>query len=438
MQMNDYSFGEALYRYRKAAKLTQDALAEKLGVTAKAVSKWENGAAKPTTEALRKLAAVFGVSVESLLSLREDTVKKSISMIVLTGGPCAGKTTALSWIQNNLPQYGYTVLFVPETATELIGGGVTPQGCASNLDYQLCQMQLQLEKERIFRQAAQSMPAEKILIVCDRGAIDNKAYMSDLDFLRLCDTLHTNEIELRDRYDAVFHLVTAAKGASDAYTTANNTARRETPEQAAALDDKLIAAWTGHPHLRVIDNSTTFEGKLKRLLREILSFLGEPEPLEIERKFLIEYPDVKRLAAQPTCRKVDIIQTYLKAGADEEVRVRQRGENGHYTYYQTRKRTITGMKRVEVESRLTQEEYLRLLMNADTERRQIRKTRYCLLYENQYFEIDVYPFRNDWAIAEIELSDETQSIVFPKEIKVIKEVTDDPSYKNAALAKQQP
>ena len=74
-------------------------------------------------------------------------------------------------------------------------------------------------------------------------------------------------------------------------------------------------------------------------------------------------------------------------------------------------------------------------MDADTTKRQIRKTRYCLTYENQYFEIDIYPFWNDKAIAEIELSDENAKIVFPKEIRVIKEVTDDDSYKNASLAK---
>ncbi len=151
MHMNDYPFGELVYQYRKSAGLTQAALAEQLGVTAKAVSKWENGAAKPTTNTIRKLAVVFGVSVEALLTQKEKPMKKEITMIVLTGGPCAGKTTAMSWMQNNLPQYGYKVLFVPETATELIGGGVTPWECGSNLEYQLCQMQLQLEKERVFR-----------------------------------------------------------------------------------------------------------------------------------------------------------------------------------------------------------------------------------------------------------------------------------------------
>ena len=86
------------------------------------------------------------------------------------------------------------------------------------------------------------------------------------------------------------------------------------------------------------------------------------------------------------------------------------------------------------ERRLSQAEYLRLLMEADTTKRQIRKNRYCLTYENQYFEIDIYPFWEDKAIVEIELSDESAVIQFPEEIKVIKEVTDDESYKNASLA----
>ena len=55
--------------------------------------------------------------------------------------------------------------------------------------------------------------------------------------------------------------------------------------------------------------------------------------------------------------------------------------------------------------------------------------------ENQYFEIDVYPFWKDKAIVEIELRDENVPIVFPDMLKVIREVTDDESYKNASLAK---
>lgn len=416
--------------------MTQAQLARSLGVTNKAVSKWETGKSKPAIQTIRKLAVLFGLSVDELLQKREGDKHMNITKIVITGGPCAGKTTAMSWIQNYFTKLGYRVLFVPETATELITGGVAPWTCGANTDYQKCQMKLQIEKEKIFSQAAATMPAEKILIVCDRGTLDNKAYMTDLEFACVLEALDCNLVELRDHYDAVFHLVTAAKGAEQFYTTANNTARTETPEQAAALDDKLIAAWTGHPHLRIIDNATDFESKLKRLISEISSFLGEPEPFEIERKFLIEYPDLAALEKLPNCQRVEIIQTYLIAPEGEETRVRQRGIDGNYIYIQTTKRKTSELKRVEVERRLTKDEYLRLLMEADPNCRPIRKTRYCLTHGNQYFEIDVYPFWDHQAIMELELNSEEEEIHFPDQIKVIREVTDDSSYKNASLARR--
>ncbi len=358
-----------------------------------------------------------------------------ITKIVITGGPCAGKSTAMSWVQNAFTQMGYAVLFVPETATELITGGVAPWTCSSNEDFQKCLLHLQIEKEIVFKQAAEAMKASKVLIVCDRGAMDNRAYMNNEEFAHVLEYLGTNEIELRDSYDAVFHLVTAAKGAEEFYTTANNSARTETIAEAVELDDKLIAAWTGHPHLRIVDNATDFEKKMKRLIDEISSFLGEPEPYEIERKFLIEYPDLDWLESLPNCRHIEIIQTYLKSGEDEEVRVRQRGFDGNYIYFQTTKRKVSDVKRVEIERRLSESEYLKLLMEADTSKRQIRKDRYCLTYENQYFEIDVYPFWDHQAIAEIELRSEDDPIRFPEQIKVIREVTGDEAYRNASIAR---
>ncbi len=432
--MNDYVFGDKILECRKSLKLSQSELADLLGVTNKAVSKWETGKSKPTTNVIRKMAVLFKVDVDELLTLKDKEKTMEITKIVITGGPCAGKSTAMSRIQEEFTQMGYTVLFVPETATELITGGVAPWTCGTNAQYQECQLKLQIEKEKIFEQAARTMPADKVLIVCDRGTLDNKAYMDNLEFAGALKSVDSNEVELRDNYDAVFHLVTAAKGAVEFYTTDNNPARKETPEEAAEIDDKLIAAWTGHPHLRVIDNASSFDEKIKKLIAEIASFLGEPEPYEIERKYLIDYPDIHWLENHPTCRRVEIIQTYLKSAAGDEVRVRQRGEDGNYIYFQTIKRKVSDVKRVEIEQRLSQAEYLRLLMEADTTKRQIRKTRYCLTHENQYFEIDVYPFWTDKAIVEIELSDENVPIVFPKQIHVIKEVTDDESYKNASLA----
>ena len=432
--MNDYTFGNKILRFRTSLNLSQAELAKMVGVTNKAVSKWETGISKPTTDVIRRLALIFNVSVEELLSLKENEKVVNITKIVITGGPCAGKSTAMSWIQNAFTKMGYSVLFVPETATELISGGIAPWTCSSNALFQKYLLKLQLEKEKIYEQAAASMNASKVLIVCDRGVLDNKAYMNELEFLDAIKSIDSNEVLLRDSYDAVFHLVTAAKGAEEFYTTANNSARTETVLEASEIDDKLISSWTGHPHLRVIDNSTSFDEKMKKLILEISSFLGEPEPYEIEKKYLIEYPDIKWLESNPSCKRIEIIQTYLKSDNGEEIRLRQRGVDGNYIYYKTIKRKISDIKRIEIEKRLSKDEYLELLMDADSNKRPIRKTRYCLTYQNQYFEIDIYPFWNDKAILEIELNDENERIVFPKRIRVLKEVTNDDYYKNSSLA----
>ena len=436
--MNDYRFGNYLYELRSQAGLTQRALAWKLQVSDKAVSKWETGRAKPTTDTLRKLALLYQVPIEKLLQMREERSSMEIYKIVITGGPCAGKTTAMSWIRNAFIKRGYTVLFVSETATELITGGVEPKACTSGVEFQKCLALLQHKKEEIFTRAAHTMKAERVLIVCDRGMLDNKAYMSELEFAEVMRELGSSEVEMRDQYDAVFHLVTAAKGALEAYTLDNNKARTETPEEAAALDDAIISAWTGHPHLRIIDNSVGFEEKLGHLLAEINSFLGEPEPCEIERKFLIRYPDTSKLEELPNCRRVEIIQTYLRSKPGVELRVRQRGSDGKFIYFQTEKRQLTDRKRVEIERRLSRDEYLTLMMEADPESHPIRKTRYCLTENSMYFEIDVYPQWTKQAVMEIELRDEAQEFTFPEGIHVIREVTEDKRYNNRSMAYNMP
>ncbi len=433
--MKNIEFGNYIYKLRTNANLSQSELGKMVNVSNKAISKWENGNAYPTSKTLSKLAKIFGVSIDEMFKTIESKSERQITKIAITGGPCAGKSTALSWINEEFTKKGYKVLFIPETATELITGGVAPWTCETDIDFQTAVLKLQLAKEEIFEEVAQHLyDAQKVLIVCDRGTLDGKAYIEKHNFDKILNNLHFTETQLKDNYDAVFHLVTAAKGASEFYTLANNSARTETIEEAIANDDKIISAWTGHSHFRVIDNSTDFKKKMQRFVTEISKFLGEPTPYEIERKFLIEYPDIAKLEADKNCGKVEIIQTYLKSNDDKEIRVRQRGNNGSYSYTKTIKQTINGLKRLETEKRLTQAEYINLLMDADTTKHQIRKTRYCLVYNNQYFEIDIYPFWNDVAIMEIELNNESQTIEFPPQIKIIKEVTDDIEYKNSNLA----
>lgn len=432
--MADFAFGNRLYELRTKAGLSQAKLGEMIGVTNKAISKWENGKAKPGLDVVHKLADTLSVSVDQLL--QEAPPAKKITRIVITGGPCAGKTTAMSWIQNAFSKIGYAVLFVDETATQLISGGAAPWLNTSNRHFQWHLLQLQKAKEQAFMDIARTMKADKILVVCDRAAMDNCAYMTAQDFGWVLQQLGTDRVALRDNYDAVFHLVTAAKGAEKYYTLANNQARTESVEEARALDDKLIAAWAGHPHLRVIDNSTDFNEKMLRLIKEITAFLGEPAPMEIERKFLIARPSPRSLEKRNGCERVDIIQTYLKSDdPQEERRIRQRGKNGSYIYFMTRKKKASGAKRIEIEERLSQEEYLALLMEADPTCRPIRKERYCLSENGLYYEIDLYPNWKDQAIMEIELRSEHQEIIFPEGIDVIREVTGDEAYSNHTMAR---
>lgn len=364
---------------------------------------------------------------------------KPITKIVITGGPCGGKSTAMTWIESNLSKQGYKVLFIPETASELILGGVAPWTVNTNYDFQKALVSLQIQKEKVFEMAAQNMDDPKILIVSDRGILDNKAYMTNEEFKRLCLELGGSEIFFRDTYDAVFHLVTAAQGAVNFYTLSNNHARTETPEQAIAMDRKLISCWTGHPYLRIIDNSTDFNTKMKRLVNDITNFLGEPEPYEVERKFLIAMPDLKKLEQMSNCSKVEIMQTYLLTSDENvELRVRQRGQDGSYIYVKTEKTTVAKGKRIETEGRITKDEYVSLLMNADTSLRQIRKNRYCLTENNLYFEIDVYPFWRHQAILQVQLSNCNQRTSFPPYLRILREVTHENAYKNRSMAKQIP
>jgi len=61
------SLGEALKAHRTQCKMTQEFVAETIGVSRQAVSKWENGTSDPSTSNLFALAKLYGVSVEELL-----------------------------------------------------------------------------------------------------------------------------------------------------------------------------------------------------------------------------------------------------------------------------------------------------------------------------------------------------------------------------------
>lgn len=70
----EQTLGKRIMQHRKSKKLTQDQLAEQLGVTAQAVSKWENDQSCPDITILPKLASIFGITTDQLLGSKPDEV----------------------------------------------------------------------------------------------------------------------------------------------------------------------------------------------------------------------------------------------------------------------------------------------------------------------------------------------------------------------------
>ena len=85
-EMKKESMGMMIAQKRKELGMTQLELAEKMGVTDKAVSKWERELSYPDVNSLPKLAEIFGMSVDELLQIKSEAMqaeeKKPISDIL--------------------------------------------------------------------------------------------------------------------------------------------------------------------------------------------------------------------------------------------------------------------------------------------------------------------------------------------------------------------
>lgn len=177
-------------------------------------------------------------------------------VIAITGGPCAGKTSALEELRRLL---GDDACYVAESATDLIMQGVAPWTCPTMLDFQTQVIALQLKRE------AAAAASSRALIVCDRGVPDSRAYLTADEYARALASNGLDEHGALARYDAVIHLESVAKADPGAYTRANNAARFENAAEAALADDRVVAAWRMHPSVHLIRAEQDFETKVAKL-----------------------------------------------------------------------------------------------------------------------------------------------------------------------------
>ncbi len=350
-------------------------------------------------------------------SIRYDP---NFTLIAITGGPCGGKSTFLAQARQRLENYNMQVAVLPETATELINAGLSPEkGWEDDLAFQEELLLYSLEREDHYWKMMQRLEGnERKVLLCDRGVLDAMAYVGRKHYLKALERYGLKLHDLRERYSAVVHMVTAADGALEHYTCENNPARTETPEEARELDQKTQAAWNGHRNLLVVDNRTNFEGKINRAFSSLARVLNMPEPREKERVFEIFNFNLDDLPDE--AKEVKIRQIYLMSEEPGvERRVRKWTVDGSSSYYYTEKKPTGNGPKDRFESpdpEISLREFERLIEEErDPGLQEIRKTRYCFEYAGHLLEVDefIQPIDN-LVVCEVEVGDLDERIALPE------------------------
>jgi len=393
--------------------------------------------------------------------IKGERPERRVYKLVLTGGPCGGKTTGQSTLATFFENLGWKVFRVPETATVLMSGGIAfgelNQEQVMDFQENLVKTMLCLE-DTYFSMAEKITSGQNALVICDRGTMDASAFISAEEWSALLDKLNLEESHIcENRYDQVVHMVSAADGAEDFYSCEDHSARFEGLDLARERDRRAMEAWREHPYVNIIDNrgakqsKSSFDDKLKHLVDVVVKRMG----LEIgDHMFKANSRKVKFVVkggkAMPTDDQFppkftdfDVVHHYLQANRKGiQSRLRQRvSKNGRETYTCTVRRPEKKGQVIEVKSTLSRKEYENLLNHADPRHYPIFKTRRCFQFNNQQFTLDTYrdpchPRCRDLILLETVTTLPSEDVVdtLPPFLKISKDVTGDPAFSMYNLA----
>jgi adenylate cyclase len=168
---------------------------------------------------------------------------------------------------------------------------------------------------------------------------------------------------------------------------------------------------------------------------ELLPETGTVAGIEIERKFLLRAapsPDV--LAAHGAVPR-RLVQVYLEAPPSGRRVRRIEHADGRIEHRLTRKERLRAFAFHEVEERIDASRYEELLLQADPERRPVRKIRHVVAHGSQVLEIDVFEVPPGLVLLEVELGHDDEPVIVPDWLGEWRDVTGDPAYQNANLAR---
>lgn len=185
-------------------------------------------------------------------------------LIVVTGGPGAGKTAVLEIMRKILCEH---VTVFPEAASILFGGGFWRLNSITALKAQQRAIyHIQDEMQNLVLQEKRWT-----LGLCDRGTLDGMAYWPNgaEDF---CNELNTTIAKEYARYAAVIHLCTPSLALGYNH---QNPIRTESVEEAVKIDKKIHEVWKNHPHYMQIESARDFIAKVYRSYTYIKEYLPE-------------------------------------------------------------------------------------------------------------------------------------------------------------------
>jgi adenylate cyclase len=157
--------------------------------------------------------------------------------------------------------------------------------------------------------------------------------------------------------------------------------------------------------------------------------------VEIERKFRLRHtPAAEVLAAHgAVARRLE--QVYLTEPPEGRRVRRIEHADGTVEHRLTRKRQIRAFAFEEHEERIDASRYRELLLEADTARHPVRKTRHIVPHGAQVLEIDEFEQPAGLVLLEVELATDDEAVALPEWVGEWREVTGDPAYLNANLAR---
>lgn len=369
---------------------------------------------------------------------------KKVIRICLTGGPSAGKTTALARLAFRLPEMGYRVISVPEAASLLSEGGANIN--MSQLDQtQQIQLQLRIIKlrmalEEIYTEIGERC-GEKVVVICNAGVIDGSAYVTSDIWQTILDELGVTQVHLRDfRYDAIIHMVSPAQGAERYYS---NKKTGQSIDEARIIDKMLQESYTGHPKFSIISNDPgkTFEDKLQKVTDVVFSILNIKAVKQYSYKLLaiVKDKDKDSLPIIPDyikSQKILVEETFLESNIGEVLRVQKRGHSDSYNYLFTSEKIREDETTETTSQIISPRDYMNYLEKRDQTRTTVKRILQCFIQDDNYMILDTFlSIKFKGSILRVDTKKKLEEISFPDFIEVIRNVNDDPGYSTHKLAK---